>query len=107
MEGVGGSGLFLVLVLITGYFMLWRPNRKNIERHRALIESVEVGDEIVTIGGIIGTVTTITDDEFHLEIAPGTVVRFGKRFIGGRVDPETETQAELEASSEESEGTTA
>ncbi len=46
--------LFLGLLIGVFYFMLIRPQKKRAEQHRSLIESVGVGDEVVTIGGLHG-----------------------------------------------------
>jgi preprotein translocase subunit YajC len=80
--------IFLVLVGVVFYFMLYRPNKKRIDHHRSLIESVELGDEVVTIGGLFGTVREITEDRFHLELAPGTTVKLAKSAIARRVEPD-------------------
>ena len=86
MQGLDSSLIFLVLVGVVFYFMLYRPNKRRIDQHRSLIESVEVGDEVVTIGGLFGTVRQITDEQFHLELAPGTQVRLAKSAIARRVE---------------------
>jgi preprotein translocase subunit YajC len=102
MQGLD-SLIFLVLVGVVFYFMLVRPNKKRRDQHRDLIESVEVGDEVVTIGGLFGTVREITEDQFHLDLAPGTTVKLAKFAIARRVDPET-TLAETEDESSETTG---
>ncbi|MDX6517854.1 MAG: preprotein translocase subunit YajC [Gaiellaceae bacterium] len=53
-------------------------------------DSIEVGDEIVTAGGLYGFVTAIGEDELEVEIAPGTVVRVATRAVAGRIDPDDE-----------------
>ncbi|MBI3649352.1 MAG: preprotein translocase subunit YajC [Actinobacteria bacterium] len=76
-----GSGLtFLVpLVLMGGvmYFIMIRPQRRRAQQQRALLSSLEVGDEIMTTAGILGTITDIDEDEgiVTVEIAPGTRIR--------------------------------
>ncbi|MDP9068784.1 MAG: preprotein translocase subunit YajC [Actinomycetota bacterium] len=81
--------VFLVLVGAVFYFMLYRPNKRRIDQHRRLIESIEEGDEIVTIGGLFGSVRTIDDEHFHVEIAPGTTIRMAKSAVARRLEPET------------------
>jgi preprotein translocase subunit YajC len=49
-------------------------------------DSIDVGDEIVTAGGLYGYVSAIGDDELEIEIAPGTVVRVATRAVAGRID---------------------
>lgn len=94
MQGLDSSLIFLVLVGVVFYFMLYRPNKRRIDQHRSLIDSVEVGDEVVTIGGLFGSVREITEDQFHLELAPGTTVRLAKSAIARRV--ETPDEIDLE-----------
>jgi preprotein translocase subunit YajC len=85
MEGGLSSILFLVFLIGIFYLMLIRPQRKRVEQHRKLIESVDVGDEVITIGGMYGRVKAIGDEELELEVSPGNSVRFTKSAIGRRV----------------------
>jgi preprotein translocase subunit YajC len=62
-----------------------------------LIQNIEVGDEIVTAGGLFGHVQSVADDELLVEIAPGTKVRIARRAVAGIVGPEEEDEEELEA----------
>jgi preprotein translocase subunit YajC len=86
----GGSALSLLvpLVLMGGlfYFLLIRPQQRRARAQRDLIASVDVGDEIMTAGGILGTVTAIDDDEdlLTVEIAPNTNIRVVKRAVSQR-----------------------
>ena|ERR687896_1983973 len=85
MDGGLSSIIFLVFLIGIFYLMLIRPQRKRVEQHRKLIESVDVGDEVITIGGMYGRVKAIGDEELELEVSPGTSVRFTKSAIGRRV----------------------
>lgn len=88
--GEGGStlGLLVPLVLmgVLFYFLLIRPQQRRARAQRDLISSVEVGDEIMTAGGILGTVTAMDDDDelLTVEIAPGTRIRVVKRAVSQR-----------------------
>jgi preprotein translocase subunit YajC len=88
--GEGGStlGLLVPLVLmgVLFYFLLIRPQQRRARAQRDLISSVEVGDEIMTAGGILGTVTAIDDEDdvLTVEIAPGTRIRMVKRAVSQR-----------------------
>jgi len=90
--GIGSSLIFLVFMFVIFYFLLIRPQKKRVNQHRALIESVGVGDEIVTIGGLYGTVRNMGEEDFELEVSPGTTLRFTRSAIARRVtedlDPE-------------------
>ena len=72
-------------VLIVGfYFLLVRPQRKQMAARRALVAAVQVGDEVVTAGGIHGRVTSEDGDIIGLEIAPGVVIRIARGAISAR-----------------------
>lgn len=60
-----------VLMLAVFYFMLIRPQRKRDKAMKAMIEALKVGDEIVTIGGIYGKITSIKDDTLMVETGSG------------------------------------
>jgi preprotein translocase subunit YajC len=99
------TGLLVVVVLFALFWLLIiRPNRRRQAEQNALIQNVEVGDEIVTAGGLFGHVKSVADDELLVEIAPGTNVRIARRAVAGIVGPEDEedeeTAAELEAGEE-------
>lgn len=84
MDGIGAL-IFPALVIVVFYFMLIRPQRKRVEQHKALVESISVGDEVVTIGGLFGTVRALRGDSLELEVAPGTVVRLLKSSVARTV----------------------
>ena len=89
-EGQSGSslvGLALPVLLIVGfYFLLIRPQRNRQRAQQALVASLEVGDDVMTSGGIFGTIVDIDDDEgtVTVEIAPGTRVRMLRQGISQR-----------------------
>jgi preprotein translocase subunit YajC len=104
------EGLIVILVLLLAMWMLLiRPQRRQQQRQQQLIEDVEVGDEIVTAGGLYGYVEEISDDEVKLEIAPGTTVRVAKRAIASvtieEVEEEVADEGPDEAPAEEAEPT--
>lgn len=81
-QSVGGGaasfGSFIPLILIFGimYFLLIRPQQKKLKEHKAMVEALRRGDQIVTGGGIIGKVTKVKDDgEVEVEIASGVKIR--------------------------------
>lgn len=95
MQGLS-SLIFLALLIAIFYFMLIRPQKKRVEHHRQLVDSLTVGDEIVTIGGVHGTVKRLGDDDLELEVAPGTVLRLVKSAVARRVTGELEAGEETE-----------
>lgn len=75
-------------VLIVGfYFLLVRPQRRQMAARRALVAAIRVGDEVVTAGGIHGRVATDEGDVIGLEIAPGVVIRIARGAISARPTP--------------------
>jgi preprotein translocase subunit YajC len=82
-EGGNSSMIFLLQMLAIGvifYFLLIRPQRKEQQRHRTMIEQLKKGDEIVTNGGIIGTVVHTQDDRLTIKTGENTriVVQRGR-----------------------------
>ena len=63
------------------YVLMIRPQQQQVKRHRAAIDAVKKGDEVVTGGGIRGRVTKVTDDEAEVEIAQGVKIRVVKSTI--------------------------
>ena len=76
-----------VLLLALMWFLLIRPQQARVRKQRELVSSIAVGDEIVTAGGIIGTVRVLTDDELRLEVSPGVEMRLLRVAISRRLDP--------------------
>ena len=72
----------LALMLVMLYFMIYRPQKKQEKKDAAMRSSLESGDQVTTIGGIIGRVVAIKDDTFVLETGADRVkIRFTKNAI--------------------------
>jgi preprotein translocase subunit YajC len=93
VEGLGNI-IFLLVLFGVFYMLLVRPNKKRAEAHKELVNSIEEGDEVVTGGGLFGTVTAVGDEQIELEIAPGTKVKFLKGYVLRRVDEDLESEEE-------------
>jgi preprotein translocase subunit YajC len=89
-EPAGGSSLVSlalpVLMIVGFYFLLIRPQRNRQKAQQALLTTLEVGDEVMTTGGIFGTIVEIDEDEgvLTVEIAPGTRVRMLRAGVAQR-----------------------
>jgi preprotein translocase subunit YajC len=57
------------------YFLLIRPQQKRVKAHRAMVDGVSRGDEVVTGGGIIGKASKVEDSEVEVEVASGVKLR--------------------------------
>jgi preprotein translocase subunit YajC len=77
---VGG---FLILIVVFGaaWLLFVMPARKRKMSHAAMQDSIDVGDEIITAGGLHGTVTAFEDDLVRVEIAPGVVATLDRRAV--------------------------
>ncbi len=76
------------------WLLLIRPQRRKQQEQQDLLSNVQIGDEIITAGGIYGTVSEVEDDEVTVEIAEGTHVRMAKRAIAGILNEEEEEEEE-------------
>jgi preprotein translocase subunit YajC len=94
-----------LLLLVGFYFLLIRPQRNRQRAQQALVAALEVGDEVLTTGGIFGTIVEIDDDEgvLTVEIAPGTRVRILRQGIAQRFVEEDEGLDEGESGSADEE----
>ncbi|HEV2711947.1 MAG TPA: preprotein translocase subunit YajC [Gaiellaceae bacterium] len=90
-----GPLIFLLAMAALLWFLLIRPQRQRQAAHARLLAEVTPGDEIVTVGGLFGTVRQIADDHILLEVAPGTEIRLAREAITGirRKDEEAPTEA--------------
>ena len=65
----------LVLMFVVLYFVMIRPQMKRQKEHKAMIEAVQKGDEVVTAGGLIGKIAKLGDNFIHLEVDYGVEVQ--------------------------------
>ena len=95
--------IFVLALLALMWFLIIRPQRRRQQAAQQLLTQIAVGKEIVTAGGLYGTVTAIEGDEVRVEIADGVEVRIAKRAVAGVMSedqepeevPEKETPATL------------
>ena len=84
--------IFILALLALMWFMLIRPQRRRQQEAQRMLETIGVGKEIVTAGGLYGTVTAVDGDEVRLEIADGVEVRIAKRAVAGVVSEDEEPE---------------
>ena len=65
----GGQGLLvqllpLILIFVVFYFLLIRPQQKRVKQHREMVNSLKVGTQVVTSGGIVAKITKLDDESF-------------------------------------------
>ena len=81
------------LLIVLFYFLLIRPQKKQEKKDKAMRDSLVVGDHICTIGGIVGKVVKIDEDELVLETSGGTRMRFKKWAIRAVTTEQEEQKA--------------
>ena len=75
------SLLPLVLMFVVLYFIMIRPQMKKQKEHRAMIDALAKGDEVVTAGGLLGRVTSLSEGNVGLQIANGVEVQLQRSAI--------------------------
>jgi preprotein translocase subunit YajC len=72
----------IILIFVIFYFLLIRPQQKKLKEHRAMIDALRRGDQVVTSGGIVGKVSKVQEDGMiEVEIADGVKVKVVKHTI--------------------------
>ena len=79
----------LVILLGIMYFLLIRPQQQRVKAQRALVTSLEIGDEVATIGGILGRIVSISDEFATIETTPGVTLRVRRGAIATRIQAGT------------------
>jgi preprotein translocase subunit YajC len=85
-----------VIVVVAGVALLWLfvvlPQRRRAAAHNRLVAELTVGDEIMSAGGLYGTVTRIGEDDVTVEVAPGVEVRLARRAVAAVLDEADSTE---------------
>jgi len=72
----------LVLIFVVFYFLLIRPQQKRQKEHKEMVQGLSVGDEVVTAGGVLGKVTSVSGQFVRVEVADGIELRVQRHTIG-------------------------
>lgn len=97
--GGGYSSLIMIGVLfVVMYFLMIRPQRKRQKEEQEMRQSLEIGDEIITIGGIVGRVVTIREEDIVIETgADRTKIKFKRWAVNTNVTKTEQHKKEVEA----------
>jgi preprotein translocase subunit YajC len=79
----------ILMMVVLGYFLLWRPQQKRIKDHQDMVKALKRGDTVVLSSGVIGKVTKVEDAELGIEIATGVTVKAVRSMVS-----EVRTRAE-------------
>jgi preprotein translocase subunit YajC len=81
ISGAAGQGfdmmsvLPIILMLVVLYFLMVRPQMKRAKEHKTLLDSLQKGDEVVTVGGVLGRISKLNENYVTLEIAHSVEVQ--------------------------------
>jgi preprotein translocase subunit YajC len=89
-DGIGGRDwgsmfplLMMLSIFVIFYFLLIRPQQKKAKDHRQFLENLKRGDKVITAGGLVGEIITISDQSLTLEIADKVRVEVGRPYVAG------------------------
>lgn len=86
MSGDSSQLLFLVAAAGIFYFLVIRPQQKRAKQQAAMLSAIEPGVEIVTIGGIFGTVVEVGEERLRIRVADGAELEIARRAVGSIVE---------------------
>jgi preprotein translocase subunit YajC len=93
--GGGAMGTFVMLAAFIGifYFLLIRPQRQQQKRHQEMVQNLRRGDEVATVGGVVGRIVHIKEDRLTIKTADDTRIvverdKIAKRFAVGAEEEE-------------------
>ena len=76
----------IALMLLIFYFLLYRPQKKARQERDAMLSSLKVGTRVITIGGIYGTIVSLSDDIIVLRIANNVEIEMARGSVNGVAD---------------------
>lgn len=81
-----------LLALLITFGLMWvlliLPQQRRMRAHQAVVASLEVGDEVVTAGGVYGTITSVDEETLAVEVAAGVVLRVLRSAVTQRIAPD-------------------
>ncbi len=92
-QGAGFTSFIpIILLIVVFYFLLIRPQQKRAKEHKNLLSNLNVGDNVLTNGGVIGKITKLDDEDDNyllLEIADNTIIKVQKQAINQKMPKDT------------------
>jgi len=73
------------------WVLLILPQQRRMRQHQAVVAGLRAGDEVVTAGGVYGTIASVDEDTLAVEVAPGVVLRVLRSAVSQRIGPFDET----------------
>ncbi|HEU4396283.1 MAG TPA: preprotein translocase subunit YajC [Actinomycetota bacterium] len=88
MQNPSANLIFILFLFAILYFLMWRPQQRRIRAMQALQSSLQIGDEIITSAGFLGTIRRFDGEVVTIELSPGVEARVNRRAISGRIEPD-------------------
>lgn len=85
----------ILMMVVLGYFLLWRPQQKRIKDHQNMVSALKRGDVVVLSSGVIGKVAKVEDAELGIEIAQGVVIKVVRSMVSevrARAEPANDSK---------------
>ena len=82
-----GMIVFLVVIFALFYFVMIRPQRKRQKEQQKMMSNLQKGDKVMTIGGIFGTIESLSEDSIIIKVEGGTTMRVARSAVNLRKDP--------------------
>lgn len=79
--------VYFGLIVVAFFVLIVLPQRRRVAAHRVLVQSLVTGDEVITAGGIHGTIRSLDEQTLRLEVADGVVIRVARGAIAQRLVP--------------------
>jgi preprotein translocase subunit YajC len=85
--------IMMALFFLAMWFLLIAPQRKRQKEHQKMIDALKPGDQVITSGGLYGTIQQVRGDRYIIKVSDETKVELAKGFISGKAEAEkTETK---------------
>lgn len=91
--GLASWGPILIMVAVF-YFLLYRPQKNAQKKHKEMLDALKIGDRVVTIGGIYGTITGLEDKIIKLKVANNVEIELARSAINTNVASEEKVEQE-------------
>ena len=85
------QAIFILLLFIPAFWLLIvRPQQKQRRAHQIVVAELQVGQRVMTVGGLIGTLAAVDDETVRIDVGDGTELTFGRTFVRQRVAPDVD-----------------
>lgn len=84
--GAFGAYLPMLLILAAMYFMMILPQKKQEKKRKEMLDGLQKGDQVVTIGGILGEISSLDEEKVNLKVADNVEIQFMRTAVGRKIE---------------------